>query len=120
MGDPRLSLWLRRAHRRVPHALGKNKMGADPARRTCIFVSLDLGASGEMREPLLGSAEQNRLVEELSQALTCVCLALGGRASGRWFASLVFDRELRVTHLSQEAVDMPMSLDLSTSCRTGR
>jgi len=41
------------------------KMGADTARRTCLIVSLDLGAGGEMRQPLLASAEQNRLVEEL-------------------------------------------------------
>lgn len=64
MGDPCLSVWLQRAHRCLPHALGKAKMGADTARPTCLIVSLDLGASGEMRKPLLASAEQNRLVWE--------------------------------------------------------
>jgi hypothetical protein len=64
VGDPCLSVWLRRAHRCLSHALGKTKMGADTARPTCLIVSLDLGASGEMRKPLLASAEQNRLVWE--------------------------------------------------------
>jgi hypothetical protein len=65
VGDPCLSVWLRRAHRRVPHALGKTKMGTDIERWTCLIVSLHLGTSGEMRQPLLASAEQNRLVEKL-------------------------------------------------------
>jgi hypothetical protein len=62
VGDPCLSVWLRRAHRCLSHAIGKAEVGSHITKRPGVSVSFDLGTTGEMRQSFLDSPEPNYLV----------------------------------------------------------
>ena len=53
MGDSCLSVWLRRAHRCLPHAIGKAEVGPHVTKRPGVSVSFDLGTTGEMQQSFL-------------------------------------------------------------------